>query len=277
MPDDANDLRGYHFRRLLGKPADLDPDRDPGGRRRRPPARSSSAPRSAPAPPLAVLLLALLVVFAIADSRAARRLLRRLRRPARPGARRPQPAAGSDAAAAQGRRPLRRAHPLRPASPTASRASSPSTPTRKSPPTARATGRPTTTATRSAWSRCPSAPRSSPSSSASASSACAPWRSFEDAFRRSKERVKLESEALDEQYEIFSGKEPGPRLAAPALLPHLHRLAHRRGAEEVRLRARRRHPLLLRPRPQGEGRRASTPSRAASAAVARRLREESLE
>ena len=30
---------------------------------------------------------------------------------------------------------------------------------------------------------------------------------FEDAFRRSKERVKLESEALDERYEIFSGKE----------------------------------------------------------------------
>jgi hypothetical protein len=29
---------------------------------------------------------------------------------------------------------------------------------------------------------------------------------FEDAFRRSKVRVKLESEALDEKYEIFSGK-----------------------------------------------------------------------
>jgi hypothetical protein len=29
---------------------------------------------------------------------------------------------------------------------------------------------------------------------------------FEDAFRRSKERVKLESEALDERYEIFAGK-----------------------------------------------------------------------
>ncbi|HEX3325173.1 MAG TPA: hypothetical protein VHR65_08610 [Solirubrobacterales bacterium] len=30
---------------------------------------------------------------------------------------------------------------------------------------------------------------------------------FEDVFRRSKERVKLESEALDEKYEIFAGKE----------------------------------------------------------------------
>ncbi len=29
---------------------------------------------------------------------------------------------------------------------------------------------------------------------------------FEDVFRRSKQRVKLESEALDEKYEIFSGK-----------------------------------------------------------------------
>jgi hypothetical protein len=30
---------------------------------------------------------------------------------------------------------------------------------------------------------------------------------FEDAFRRSKQRVKLESEALDEKYEIFAGSE----------------------------------------------------------------------
>jgi hypothetical protein len=30
---------------------------------------------------------------------------------------------------------------------------------------------------------------------------------FEDAFRRSKQRVKLESEALDKRYEIFAGKE----------------------------------------------------------------------
>jgi hypothetical protein len=30
---------------------------------------------------------------------------------------------------------------------------------------------------------------------------------FEDSFRRSKERVKLESEVLDEKYEIFAGKE----------------------------------------------------------------------
>ena len=93
---------------------------------------------------------------------------------------------------------------------------------------------------------------------------------FEDAFRGSKERVKLESEALDEQVRDLRQQGAGRRLAAPALLPHLHRLADRRGAGEVRLRARRRHPLLLRQRPQGERRRASTRSRAATARASRR-------
>ncbi len=48
----------------------------------------------------------------------------------------------------------------------------------------------------------------------------------------------------------------GPEPPAPALLPHVHRLARRLRAEEVRLRARRRHSLLLRPRPREGGRRA---------------------
>ena len=42
---------------------------------------------------------------------------------------------------------------------------------------------------------------------------------FEDVFRRSKERVKLESEALDEKYEIFAGKGQDAELAAPASSP----------------------------------------------------------
>ena len=96
--------------------------------------------------------------------------------------------------------------------------------------------------------------RTSPSCSASRSSACARWRSSRTSSAAPKQRVKLESEALDEKYEIFAGKEQDAGLAAPALLPHLHRLADRLGAEEVRLRAGRRHPLLLRPRPQGERR-----------------------
>ncbi len=45
---------------------------------------------------------------------------------------------------------------------------------------------------------------------------------FEDVFRRSKERVKLESEALDDKYEIFAGKEQDPiwlrRLFAPTFI-----------------------------------------------------------
>ncbi len=49
---------------------------------------------------------------------------------------------------------------------------------------------------------------------------------------------------------------PGPGLATPALLPHLRRLARRGSAAEVRLRAGRRHALLFRQRPQRVGRRA---------------------
>jgi len=45
---------------------------------------------------------------------------------------------------------------------------------------------------------------------------------FEDVFRRSKERVQLESEALDDKYEIFAGKEQDPiwlrRLFAPTFI-----------------------------------------------------------
>ena len=48
----------------------------------------------------------------------------------------------------------------------------------------------------------------------------------------------------------------GRQPPAPALLPHLHRLADRLGAREVRLRAGRRDPLLLCQGPQEEGGRA---------------------
>lgn len=45
---------------------------------------------------------------------------------------------------------------------------------------------------------------------------------FEDVFRRSKERVKLESEALDDKYEIFAGKDQDAiwlrRLFAPTFI-----------------------------------------------------------
>ena len=107
------------------------------------------------APPLGVVLISLLIVFAIADSRAADAFFQRLRPAARPRTRRPRAAAADDAAAAQGRRPLRRAHPLRPDRRRRRRHPRSLSPTRKRAATATATSRPTTTATPSAWSTVP--------------------------------------------------------------------------------------------------------------------------
>src|SRR6476659_2802491 len=59
---------------------------------------------------------------------------------------------------------------------------------------------------------------------------------FEDAFRTKKERVKLESEALDEKYEIFSGKEQDAvwlrRLFAPTFIVWLNEAAPNKFAFE---------------------------------------------
>ncbi len=60
---------------------------------------------------------------------------------------------------------------------------------------------------------------------------------FEDVFRRSKERVKLESEVLDEKYEIFSGKEQDAvwlrRLFAPTFIVWLTDSAPKKFAFEL--------------------------------------------
>ncbi len=60
---------------------------------------------------------------------------------------------------------------------------------------------------------------------------------FEDAFRRSKQRVKLESEALDERYEIFSGKEQDQvwlrRLFSPTFIVWLGEEAPKKFAFEL--------------------------------------------
>ncbi|HVD86114.1 MAG TPA: hypothetical protein VNB59_01775 [Solirubrobacterales bacterium] len=60
---------------------------------------------------------------------------------------------------------------------------------------------------------------------------------FEDVFRRSKERVKLESEALDEKYEIFSGKEQDAvwlrRLFSPTFIVWLNEAAPEKFAFEL--------------------------------------------
>ena len=78
---------------------------------------------------------------------------------------------------------------------------------------------------------------------------------FEDVFRTSKERVDAGERGARRPLRDLLRQGPGRGLAAPAVLPHLHRLADRIGAGQVRLRAGRRHPGRLRPRPQGRHRR----------------------
>lgn len=60
---------------------------------------------------------------------------------------------------------------------------------------------------------------------------------LEDAFRRSKQRVKLESEALDERYEIFAGKEQDQvwlrRLFSPTFIVWLTDSAPKKFAFEL--------------------------------------------
>ena len=60
---------------------------------------------------------------------------------------------------------------------------------------------------------------------------------FEDAFRRFKQRVKLESEALDKRYEIFSGKEQDQvwlrRLFSPTFIVWLGEEAPKKFAFEL--------------------------------------------
>jgi hypothetical protein len=60
---------------------------------------------------------------------------------------------------------------------------------------------------------------------------------FEDVFRRSKERVKLESEALDKRYEIFAGKEQDAvwlrRLFTPTFIVWLTDSAPKKFAFEL--------------------------------------------
>lgn len=99
---------------------------------------------------------------------------------------------------------------------------------------------------------------------------------LEDAFRRSKQRVKLESEALDERYEIFSDKEQDQvwlrRLFSPTFVVWLGEEAPQKFAFEL-------VAGFLCCYVKGHKKSAAELDliRAASATVARRLREESLE
>jgi hypothetical protein len=99
---------------------------------------------------------------------------------------------------------------------------------------------------------------------------------FEDAFRRSKQRVKLESEALDKRYEIFSGKEQDQvwlrRLFSPTFIVWLGEEAPKKFAFEL-------VGGTLCCYVSGHKKSAADLDtvRAASAAVAKRLRDEALE
>jgi hypothetical protein len=99
---------------------------------------------------------------------------------------------------------------------------------------------------------------------------------FEDVFRRSKERVKLESEVLDEKYEIFAGKGQDAvwlrRLFAPTFIVWLTDSAPKKFAFEL-------VDGTLCCYVSGHKKKAEELDeiRAASAAVATRLREEAKE
>lgn len=99
---------------------------------------------------------------------------------------------------------------------------------------------------------------------------------FEDVFRRSKERVKLESEALDEKYEIFAGKDQDAswlrQLFAPTFIVWLTDAAPRKFAFEL-------VGGTLCCYVSGHRKKAEELDEisAATAAVAKRLREESAE
>jgi hypothetical protein len=99
---------------------------------------------------------------------------------------------------------------------------------------------------------------------------------FEDAFRRSKHRVKLESEALDEKYEIFSGKEQDEvwlrRLLSPTFIVWLTESAPKKFAFELV-----NGTLCCYVNGHKKSGEELDTIRAASAAVATRLRDEALE
>ena len=130
---------------------------------------------------------------------------------------------------------------------TASRASSPSTPTRKSTRTARADGH-RQLPLHGRDRRGPRVPLPRPR-------ALLPAQVRPPCARGPRGRLPLEKTGRVREREADRAlrdlRQPGPpglQLAAPALLPQLHRLADRLRAGEVRLRVRRRPPLLLRPR-----------------------------
>jgi hypothetical protein len=205
LPDDANDLRGFHFKRLLGKPltwvllAIFAVAAGAAGAILVGPAIGAAAAA-------AVLLLGLLIVFAIADSRAEDAFFATY--------------ADQRGMTLSGKGPLPPATPLlrKGDARYAERALAGSLADGVEGVLALYTYETETTDSEGntqtnyyrytvGLAQVPECAGFVPELYCQRKSGLRALEKLEDVFRRSKERVKLESEALDERYEIFAGKE----------------------------------------------------------------------
>jgi hypothetical protein len=204
LPDDANDLRGFHFRRLLGRPltwlsiAIVVVVAGVAGAVLVGPAIGGAAA-------VAVFLLGLLIVFAIADSRAEDAFFATY--------------AEQHGMTLSGRGPLPAATPLLRkgddryaeralAGPLAEGVDGVLALYTYETETTDSEGNRQTNYYRYTVGLCqvPECAVFVPELYCQRKSGLRALEKFEDVFRRSKERIKLESEALDERYEIFAGK-----------------------------------------------------------------------
>ncbi|HSR94685.1 MAG TPA: hypothetical protein VLK56_07440 [Solirubrobacterales bacterium] len=273
-PDDANDLRGFHFKRLMGKPLTWIPlavfamAAGIAGAALVGPAIGAAAA-------LAVLLLGLLVVFAIADSRAEDAFFTAY--------------AEQRGMALSGKGPLPPATPLLRkgdaryaeralAGPLADGVDGVLALYTYEDETTDSEGNTQTNYYRYTvgLAQVPECARFVPELYCQRKSGLRALEKLEDVFRRSKQRVKLESEALDERYEIFAGKEQDPnrlrRLFSPTFIVWLTDSAPEKFAFEL-------VDGALCCYVHGHEKKAAELDtiRVASASVATRLREEALE
>jgi hypothetical protein len=273
-PDDANDLRGFHFRRLLGKPltwistAVFVVAAGVAGAALLSPAIGAGAAGAA-------ILVSLLIVFAIADSKAEGAFF--------------ETYAAQRGLALSGRGPLPPATPLlrkgddryaerAMAGPLAEGIDGILALYTYEDETTDSEGNTQTNYYRYTLglSEVPECAAHVPELFCQRKFGLRALEGLEDAFRRSKQRVKLESETLDERYEIFAGKEQDQvwlrRLFSPTFIVWLSDEAPKKFAFEM-------VGGTLCCYVSGHKKSAADLDavRAASAAVAKRLREEALE